>query len=372
MTAQPAGQAVARCAFGKTGVEVPILSLGGMFPIPRNQLMLEQAVKWGIHYWDTATSMRAATVKSASGCTLRKSPRCEKIFLVTKSAKRGSAERDKEFHESLKRLKTDYVDLFFVHAIHDGGEVESNAADWKQWAEKAKAAGKIKFFGFSTHDNMAECLTAAAKLGFIDGIMLKYDFRIMDQAPLKAAIEACVKAGIGLTAMKTQGSKSKAPADNAKLLPVIDQFVKKGFTDKQASLKAVWENPAIASICSQMPNLTILAANYSAAIDKTRLSAAERRAMMEYAAATCSSYCAGCSNVCESAVDGGLPVADVMRFLMYRHDYGMADHAREQFAALSPDVRQRLATTDYTAAEARCPQKIAIAEMMQSAATLLA
>ena len=287
--------------------------------------------------------MRAATARSAWACTSRRSPRCaRKIFLVTKSAARDSAGRDKDFHQSLERLKTDYVDLFFVHNIHNGREVETGAADWKKWAEKAKAAGKIKFFGFSTHDNMAECLTAAAKLGFIDGIMLKYDFRIMDQAPLKAAIDACVKAGIGLTAMKTQGGKSKAPADNAKLLPVVDQFVKKGFTDKQANLKAVWQNPAMASICSQMPNLTILAANYSAAIDKTQLSAAEQRAMMEYAAATCSSYCAGCSNICEAAVGGGLPIADVMRFLMYRNDYGMVDHAREQFAALSPDIRQRL------------------------------
>ncbi len=40
--------------FGKTGTEVSILSLGGMFDIASNQLLLQQALKWGVTYWDTA------------------------------------------------------------------------------------------------------------------------------------------------------------------------------------------------------------------------------------------------------------------------------------------------------------------------------
>ena len=40
--------------FGRTGVQVPILSLGTMFDTGANQLLLRQAVKWGVTYWDTA------------------------------------------------------------------------------------------------------------------------------------------------------------------------------------------------------------------------------------------------------------------------------------------------------------------------------
>ncbi len=40
--------------FGKTGAQVSILGLGGMFDIPSNQLVLRQALKWGVTYWDTA------------------------------------------------------------------------------------------------------------------------------------------------------------------------------------------------------------------------------------------------------------------------------------------------------------------------------
>ncbi|UCD82216.1 MAG: aldo/keto reductase, partial [Desulfobacterales bacterium] len=39
--------------FGKSGVNVSILSLGGMFDIASNQMMMKQAVRWGVTYWDT-------------------------------------------------------------------------------------------------------------------------------------------------------------------------------------------------------------------------------------------------------------------------------------------------------------------------------
>jgi hypothetical protein len=48
--------------------------------------------------------------------------------------------------------------------------------------------------------------------------------------------------------------------------------LKKGFTDAQAKLKAVWENPNIATICSEMPNMTILMSNVAAAYNRTKLS----------------------------------------------------------------------------------------------------
>ena len=74
----------------------------------------------------------------------------------------------------------------------------------KAWAEKAKADGKIRFFGFSTHKNMEASLLEGAKLGWIDGIMTTYNYRLMNTDDMKRAVEACTKAGIGLTAMKTQ------------------------------------------------------------------------------------------------------------------------------------------------------------------------
>jgi len=55
----------------------------------------------------------------------------------------------------------------------------------KVWAEKAKAEGKIRFFGFSAHKNMENSLLAAAKLGWIDGIMMSYNYRLMVKNKMK-------------------------------------------------------------------------------------------------------------------------------------------------------------------------------------------
>jgi len=159
-------------------------------------------------------------------------------------------------NKSLKRLQTDHVDLFFIHAITGIGQM---TPAFKAWAAEMKQAGKIKFFGFSTHTNMADCLAGAARLDWIDAVMMTYNFQVMHDPKMQEAVKACEKSGVGLVAMKTMGGGpgAKKTASPAKL-EMAEKFLKRGFTDKQAKLKVVWETPQIASLCSQMPNLTIL------------------------------------------------------------------------------------------------------------------
>ncbi len=90
------------------------------------------------------------------------------------------------------------------------------------------------------------------------------------------------------------------------------------------------------------------------------------------AKAACDGYCAGCADICESAVGGKIPVSDVMRYLMYYNEYGDQAGAREKFASLPAAVRSQLASVDYTAAQRGCPQNLPIAELMAEASVLLA
>jgi hypothetical protein len=64
---------------------------------------------------------------------------------------------------------------------------------------------------------------------------------------------------------------------------MTENFLKKDYTAEQAKLKVVWENPHIASICSAMPNMTILQANIDAALNKQRLSENDRQRLEQYA-----------------------------------------------------------------------------------------
>ncbi|HEY9073560.1 MAG TPA: hypothetical protein VIN67_05450, partial [Desulfobaccales bacterium] len=155
-------------------------------------------------------------------------------------------------------------------------------------------------------------------------------------------------------------------------LEVIDRFLKRGFTDKQAKLKVIWETPQIASICSQMPNLTILSANVAAARDQTSLAREEFDSLRRYALECKDEYCAGCGEICLEAVGGAIPVNEVMRCLMYQHYYGEPELARLTFAGLPAEVRQRLTEVDYSQAEQACPRRLAIAALMRQASETLA
>jgi len=358
-----------RRPFGRSGIMVSTLSLGGMFDILNNRLMLAKALDWGINYWDTAEGYGGGRSEEGIGRWFARNPHTRKqVFLVTKLSPRRGGDFVSRLEESLKRLHTDYVDLFFVHGIRGIDEMEVSL---ESWAQAMKKAGKIRLFGFSTHSNMEECLEGAAKLSWIDGIMFTYNYRLMHESRMKEAVEACYRAGIGLTAMKTQGG-GPIKSDSESEVEMAGRFMQKGFTDNQAKLMAVWEDKRIASICSQMPNLTIMATNAAAAVETTRLSKSDRSLLAQYATETCGDYCAGCERLCSEVLAKRVPINDVMRCLMYFHSYQDLGLARATFETLPRQTGELLTQLDFSAAERSCPRKLPIGPLMREAATLLA
>ena len=296
--------------YGKTGVDVSILSLGGVLK-PSDQLVFRQALKLGVTYWDTDNWYGWGKNEKAIGKYFASFPNDrEKVFLVTKAKASDPQKLTEKLNTSLQRMNTSHVDMYFISYVSNAKKELTDAV--KAWTEKAKSKGKIRFFGFSAHKNMESSMLAAAKLGWIDGIMMSYNYRLMVKDKMKRAVDACVKAGIGLTAMKTQAAFSAnfyasigSETDDA--LKMTENFLKKGYTAEQAKLKVVWDNPNIASICSAMPNMTILQANVAAALNKQKLSEGDKQRLEQYAGQTAPGYCAGCANICESAVDLNIP-----------------------------------------------------------------
>jgi predicted aldo/keto reductase-like oxidoreductase len=258
--------------------------------------------------------------------------------------------------------------MYFIHYVSDVNKELTDEV--KSWAEKAKANGKIRLFGFSAHKNMENSMLEAAKRGWIDGIMMSYNYRLMVKDKMKRAVDACVKAGIGLTAMKTQAAFSAnfyatigSKTDDA--LKMTENFMKKGYTTEQAKLKVVWENPNIACICSAMPNMTILKANVAAALNRNTLSLGDKNRLEQYAQRTAPGYCAGCANICESAVDFDIPISDIMRYSMYNYSYGDRKAARLLFTKLPNNIKANMLKTDCSRAEKYCPQKIRIGKVLK-------
>jgi len=369
-TQKPKPPQVPRRKLGKADTKVPSLCLGGNFSFVDKQIVLRNSVKWGVKYWDTATGYAGGNAELGMGKFLAGNPKLRKqLFIATKASGANTpADVEKRLQASLKRLNTGYIDLYYgVHGLSDPGQLTDQL---RQWAQKAKKRKLIRFFGFTTHSNMAECLAAAAKLDWIDAIMTRYNFRHMDDAKMQAALHACHKAGIALIAMKVQAKGQKAKTEQCKEL--VEHFLQRGFTEGQVKLKVILEDKRFCSACIGMENVKVLNLNVAAVLDKTKLSQADIRVLKEYARATCSGYCAGCTNICNSALPDTPYVSDIMRYLMYYNSYGDKDRARELFAAIPTGVRSKLLRTDYTLAEAHCPQHIPIGSLVAEAASKLA
>jgi len=356
---------------GRADIEIPVLSNGVMFNVVENPVILRASLRYGVTYWDTAHGYAGGNSELGVGEFFSKNPDVRRdIFLVTKASGARNAEQvEQKLQESLKRMNTDYIDLYY--GVHGCSNPEKELTDeLARWAEDAKKRKLIKYFGFSTHSNMADCLTAAAKLPWIDAIMSSYNISLMLQPEMKEAVQACHEAGIAIIAMKVlRGDQKLFPEAEDKLMA---HLLEKGYTREQALIKVVLDDQRVTAACVRMENVSLLQTNVAAVLDKTELTPEDLEALKQYAAETCSGYCAGCAGICAAAVPEMPYTAEVMRYLMYYKSYDDTELARELFAQLPADARHRLAHADYSPAEARCPQRMPIAQLMAEAAQQLA
>ena len=355
---------------GKTGIKIPCLSFGTYQVDVDNQILLRKTLQHGVNFWDTAYNYGGGNSELGIGKFITKNPKVRKnLFLVTKAAgAKSPKEIEKRLTTSLKRMNTDYIDLYL--GLHQCSNPAWMTDEVRKWAESAKKRGLIRLFGLSTHQNSPIVLAAAAKQPWIEAIMTPYNFYLAQDAELQVAIDACHKAGIGLIAIKTQGMGQRIKTEADKKL--AEHFLQRGFTEGQAKIKLVLEDKRFSSACVGMKNVSVLNSNVAAAFDKTKLTQADREVFSQYAKATCDGYCAGCADICNSALADVPYVSDIMRYLMYYNSYGEQAEARRLFAQIPANVRSKLLSTDYSAAEARCPQCMPIRELVTEAVSKLA
>ena len=106
----------ARQEFRLEGERRTVLILGGSQDLMSKQLLLRQAFKMGVTYWDTANTYMGGNSEKAIGKYLSKFPEDrEKLFIVTKAQTSDPDGLTEKLHGSLERLQTDYVDIFLLH-----------------------------------------------------------------------------------------------------------------------------------------------------------------------------------------------------------------------------------------------------------------
>ncbi len=202
--------------FGKTGVELTVIGLaGGRFPLIASDedavALTRRAIDLGINYFDTAHAYWDGHSEEIYGKVLPQFR--ERVFLTTKAADRTRKGAEAQLELSLKRLKTDYVDLWQVHAIRNKEDVEKVFAPGGaiEAFEAAKKAGKCRFIGFTGHANPEAHLAMLEAYERWDSILMP--LHIAD--PLYQSFEERVLPVASARGMGIQGMKNFC---NAKLL----------------------------------------------------------------------------------------------------------------------------------------------------------
>ncbi len=349
--------------FGNTGIRVPIMQLGTSQRLDqRYDKVMHRCFKAGVTWFDTALSYGWGSSHSAIRNFITQIDRRESLWLTSKSGSDNTAGLRRGIDEACEELGTDYLDLYLMHGINDPGML---GPQYLALGEKLKAQGKTKFFGFSCHDgNVVELLNKAAKSGGIDAILFRYNFRRYGDLALNRAIDTCQRAGIGLLAMKTQGS---VPRD----LESVVAFRSDNFTLGQAKLKSVWADERIASIVSEMDSVRLVRENVAAARSEKSLTAEESHQLNQLAALTAGYACNGCSHLCESTLSRHVAIADQLRYLMYYECYGKTERARELYRAI-PATARECSAGELDLACRICPQGIDIPSRLRRAREVLA
>ena len=305
---------------GRTGLQIPILSMGVMRA--DNPNVIRASYNSGITHFDTANGYQNGKNEEMVGNFFADKPR-DSFTVATKAKleyplKEGSEKAFMDLVDvSLKRLKMDYVDIFYVHAPSSVDEL--NDASYNAAVKKVKDSGKTRFLGFSTHANKPEQLDAAIKAGIYDVILVSYNFKLQNLAETNAAIERAAKAGIGIVIMKS-------------LVGGVEDAEGKKIIDAKACLKWVWENKNITTI---IPGLT----SYDqlddclAAVKSPSLSDSEKK----YLASLCNTdmmFCQQCGK-CIAQCPEKLPIPDMMRAYMYTFGYKHAQLSKETLVELT-------------------------------------
>jgi hypothetical protein len=210
---------------GKTGVSVPLVGVGAgsrfcaVEDPGKSFEILTHALDHGFYYWDTAHDYGEGKVVSEERLGLVLKDRRKEVFLSTKTHARTYDGAMRDLEESLKRLKTDRLDIWTIHEVlspEDAGKIGA-AGGVLEALHKAKDEKVTRFIGFSGHSS-SEAMTALAEPHDFDMMLIAlnhYEERKGDME--RGAIPAAAAKGMGVNVIKAIRPREKVagldPAD---------------------------------------------------------------------------------------------------------------------------------------------------------------
>jgi aryl-alcohol dehydrogenase-like predicted oxidoreductase len=167
----------------------------------------EQAVELGVSFWDTANVYQGGTSEEFVGRAIRKYSRREDIVVATKvhgkmhDGPGGSGLSRKaileQLDESLRRLGTDYVDVYYIHRFDDQVPVEETM----EALHDVVKGGKVRYLGASSMWawQFAKMQHVAEVNGWTRFVAMQDQYNVLKREEERDMIALCVDQGVGLT-----------------------------------------------------------------------------------------------------------------------------------------------------------------------------
>ncbi|MGA2496568.1 MAG: aldo/keto reductase [Tepidisphaeraceae bacterium] len=211
-----------RRPLGKTGVEVSILGLGadGFVTDTTDQddveRFLNEVLDAGVHYFDTAYVYGKDGQSEKNLGLVMGGKRRKEAFLATKTGSRTYDGAMKQVTESLRRLRTDYLDLIQMQHISRKDDVKALGRKDGALAalEKLRDQGVVRFVGLTGHPQDPQVKQAMAMYEW-DTLMCFVNPAAFSEPALREQIPLAQKKGMGIIGMKTFGGRPGSLVGNA-------------------------------------------------------------------------------------------------------------------------------------------------------------
>ena len=326
---------------GRTGLNISDISFGSSQSSDPD--LVRHALDRGVNYFDTAESYRFGTSEVAIGEGL--SGVRDRVILASKTKAGSNANRTeimRALEGSLRRLKTDYLDVYFNHAVNDVGRMRNE--EWWEFTRVAKEQGKIRFRGMSGHGSrLVPCLDYALEQDLVDVVLVAYNFgqdpdffsrlkqglHFSDIQPgLPRTLYKAKQRNVGVIAMKTlMGARRND----------IRPFERDGGTFAQAAFRWVLSSPYVDGLVVSMSSREDID-EYVGGSGVSKITEYEIRLLEHYLALNGSRYCRHGCDVCIDICPKNVEISEVLRTRMYASDYGNYELGKADYMSIHADA----------------------------------